>query len=304
VLHNFLSLLYNFEESSFHLCKFAKQLTIFVLTTTQLIEQIQLKKSFLCIGLDVDLTKIPQHLLATDDPIFEFNKAIIDATHDLCVSYKPNTAFYEAYGLKGWQSLQKTIKYIKENYPEIFTIADAKRGDIGNTSTMYAKAFLEDLNFDSVTVAPYMGKDSVEPFLAFENKHTILLALTSNEGAFDFQTKLSDGKEIYKHVLETSKTWKNSQNLMYVVGATKAEYFTEIRKIVPDSFLLVPGVGAQGGSLQEVCKCGMNANVGLLINSSRGIIYASNGIDFAEKAREEALKLQQEMKFELLKFTV
>ncbi|MFY7743133.1 MAG: orotidine-5'-phosphate decarboxylase [Flavobacterium sp.] len=274
------------------------------MTTTQLIEQIHQKKSFLCIGLDVDLTKIPQHLLAKEDPIFEFNKAIIDATHDLCVSYKPNTAFYEAYGLKGWQSLQKTIEYINENYPEVFTIADAKRGDIGNTSTMYAKAFLEDLNFDSVTVAPYMGKDSVEPFLAFENKHTILLALTSNEGAFDFQTKLSPdssgGKEIYKHVLETSKTWKNSQNLMYVVGATKAEYLTEIRKIVPDSFLLVPGVGAQGGSLQEVCKYGMNANIGLLINSSRGIIYASNGSDFAEKAREEALKIQEEMK-EILK---
>lgn len=265
------------------------------MTTTQLIEQIQQKKSFLCIGLDVDLTKIPKHLLAKEYPIFEFNKAIIDATHDLCVSYKPNTAFYEAYGLKGWQSLQKTIEYINENYPEIFTIADAKRGDIGNTSTMYAKAFLEDLNFDSVTVAPYMGKDSVEPFLAFENKHTILLALTSNEGAFDFQTKISGEKEIYQLVLELSKTWKNSQNLMYVVGATKAEYFTEIRKIVPDSFLLVPGVGAQGGSLQEVCKYGMNVNVGLLINSSRGIIYASNGIDFAEKAREEALKLQLEM---------
>lgn len=271
------------------------------MTTSQLIEQIQQKKSFLCIGLDVDLTKIPQHLLATDDPIFEFNKAIIDATHDLCVSYKPNTAFYEAYGLKGWQSLQKTIEYINENYPEIFTIADAKRGDIGNTSTMYAKAFLEDLNFDSVTVAPYMGKDSVEPFLAFENKHTILLALTSNEGAFDFQTKLSDGTEIYKHVLETSKTWKNSQNLMYVVGATKADYFTEIRKIVPDSFLLVPGVGAQGGSLQEVCRYGMNANIGLLINSSRGIIYASNGADFAEKARAEAIKLQIEMEKILMK---
>ena len=271
------------------------------MTTPQLIEQIQQKKSFLCIGLDVDLTKIPQHLLATDDPIFEFNKAIIDATHDLCVSYKPNTAFYEAYGLKGWQSLQKTIEFINENYPEIFTIADAKRGDIGNTSAMYAKAFLEDLNFDSVTVAPYMGKDSVEPFLAFENKHTILLALTSNEGAYDFQTKLSGEKEMYIHVLETSKTWKNSQNLMYVVGATKAEYFTEIRKIVPDSFLLVPGVGAQGGSLQEVCKYGMNANVGLLINSSRGIIYASNGSDFTEKAREEALKLQIEMQEILMK---
>ena len=265
------------------------------MTTQQLIEQIRLKKSFLCIGLDVDLTKIPSYLLATEDPIFEFNKAIIDATHDLCVSYKPNTAFYEAYGIKGWQSLQKTISYINEKYPEIFTIADAKRGDIGNTSTMYAKAFLEDLNFDSVTVAPYMGKDSVEPFLAFENKHTIMLALTSNEGAFDFQTLETNGKELYKTVLETSKNWKNSENLMYVVGATKAEYFTEIRKIVPNSFLLVPGVGAQGGSLAEVCKYGMNENVGLLINSSRGIIYASNEINFAEKAREEALKLQVEM---------
>jgi orotidine-5'-phosphate decarboxylase len=266
------------------------------LTTTQLIEQIQIKKSFLCIGLDVDLTKIPQHLLELEDPIFEFNKALIDATHDLCVSYKPNTAFYEAYGIKGWQSLEKTIKYINENYPKIFTIADAKRGDIGNTSTMYAKAFLEDLNFDSITVAPYMGKDSVEPFLAFENKHAILLALTSNEGAFDFQTKNTEGKELYKVVIETSKSWKNSENLMYVVGATKAEYFTEIRKIIPDSFLLVPGVGAQGGSLQEVCKYGMSKNVGLLINSSRGIIYASKGKDFAEKAREEALKIQLEMK--------
>ena len=265
------------------------------MTTQQLIEQIRQKKSFLCIGLDVDLTKIPAHLLETEDPIFEFNKAIIDATHDLAVSYKPNTAFYEAYGIKGWQSLQKTIEYINENYPEIFTIADAKRGDIGNTSTMYAKAFLEDLNFDSVTVAPYMGKDSVEPFLAFENKHTILLALTSNQGAFDFQTLTVDGMPLYKHVLETSKNWKNSENLMYVVGATKAEYFTEIRKIVPDNFLLVPGVGAQGGSLSEVCKYGMNDSIGLLINSSRGIIYASNGTDFAEKAREEALKMQQEM---------
>ncbi|WP_396155109.1 orotidine-5'-phosphate decarboxylase [Flavobacterium macrobrachii] len=265
------------------------------MTTQQLIQQIQQKKSFLCIGLDVDLTKIPQHLLELEDPIFEFNKAIIDATHDLCVSYKPNTAFYEAYGIKGLQSLQKTIDYINQNHPEIFTIADAKRGDIGNTSTMYAKAFLEDLNFDSVTVAPYMGKDSVEPFLAFKNKHTILLALTSNEGAFDFQTKVSEGKELYKTVIETSKSWKNSENLMYVVGATKADYFTEIRKIVPDSFLLVPGVGAQGGSLQEVCKFGINSNVGLLINSSRGIIYASNELNFAQKAREEALKLQLEM---------
>ncbi len=265
------------------------------MTTSQLIEQIRLKKSFLCIGLDVDLTKIPPHLLATEDPIFEFNKAIIDATNDLCVSYKPNTAFYEAYGIKGWQSLQKTIDYINTNYPNIFTIADAKRGDIGNTSTMYAKAFFEDLNFDSVTVAPYMGKDSVEPFLAFESKHTIMLALTSNEGAIDFQTLNTNGKELYKTVLETSKNWKNSQNLMYVAGATKAEYFTEIRKIVPNSFLLVPGVGAQGGSLAEVSKYGMTENVGLLINSSRGIIYASNGTDFAEKAREEALILQSEM---------
>ena len=265
------------------------------MTTQQLVQQIKTKKSFLCIGLDVDLNKIPQHLLKLEDPIFEFNKAIIEATHDLCVAYKPNTAFYEAFGLKGWQSLEKTIKYINEQYPEIFTIADAKRGDIGNTSTMYAKAFLEDLNFDSVTVAPYMGKDSVEPFLAFENKHTILLALTSNEGAFDFQTKIVDGEELYKKVIKTSKTWINSQNLMYVVGATKAEYFTEIRKIVPDSFLLVPGVSAQGGSLYDVCAYGMNADIGLLINSSRGIIYASAGQDFAEKAREEALKMQQEM---------
>lgn len=270
------------------------------MTTQQLIDQIKIKKSFLCVGLDVDLNKIPQYLLATEDPIFEFNKAIIDATHDLAVAYKPNIAFFEAYGIKGWMSLQKTINYINEKYPEIFTIADAKRGDIGNTSSMYAKAFFEDLNFDSVTVAPYMGKDSVEPFLAFENKHTIMLALTSNEGAFDFQTLQVNGKELYKQVLETSKTWKNSENLMYVVGATKAEYFTEVRKIVPDSFLLVPGVGAQGGSLQEVCKYGLNDNVGLLINSSRAIIYASNGTDYADVARAEALKMQQEME-EILK---
>lgn len=263
--------------------------------TNELINQIKIKRSFLCIGLDVDLNKIPKHLLELEDPIFEFNKAIIDTTHDLCVAYKPNIAFYEAYGLKGWISLQKTINYINENHPDIFTIADAKRGDIGNTSAMYAKAFFEDLNFDSITVAPYMGKDSVEPFLAFENKHTIMLALTSNEGAFDFQILNVGGKELYKQVLETSKTWENSKNLMYVVGATKAEYFTEIRKIVPDSFLLVPGVGAQGGSLSEVCKYGMNSNVGLLINSSRAIIYASDGVDFASKVREEALKMQQEM---------
>jgi len=265
------------------------------MTIKQLTEQIQKKKSFLCIGLDADLSKIPAHLLQFQDPLFEFNKAIIDATHDLCVSYKPNTAFYEAHGIKGWQALQKTINYLNERHPDIFTIADAKRGDIGNTSSMYAKAFFEDLNFDSVTIAPYMGKDSVEPFLAFENKHAILLALTSNDGAFDFQTKKVEEKELYKIVIETSKTWKNSERLLYVVGATKAEYFTEIRKLIPDSFLLVPGVGAQGGSLEEVCKHGMNNQVGLLINSSRGIIYASNGNDFAEKAREEALKMQQKM---------
>lgn len=265
------------------------------MTTEQLYQQIIEKKSFLSVGLDVDLTKIPQHLLQTEDPIFEFCKAIIDATHDLCVAYKPNTAFFEAYGLKGWQALEKTIAYINENHPDIFTIADAKRGDIGNTSAMYAKAFLQDMDFDSITVAPYMGKDSVEPFLAVEDKFTILLALTSNEGAFDFQTKDAGGKELYKTVLETSKTYKNSHNLMYVVGATKAEYFTEIRRIIPDSFILVPGVGAQGGSLQDVCKYGMTDKVGLLVNSSRGIIYASNGEDFAEKARAEALAMQQEM---------
>ncbi|MFI1743552.1 orotidine-5'-phosphate decarboxylase [Thalassobellus sediminis] len=265
------------------------------MTTNQLIEQINKKKSFLCIGLDVDLNKIPQHLLKEEDPIFAFNKAIIDATHHLCVSYKPNTAFYEAYGLKGWKALEKTINYLNEKHPEIYTIADAKRGDIGNTSTMYAKAFFEDLAFDSVTVAPYMGKDSVEPFLAFKDKHTIMLALTSNAGAFDFQTKTVEGKELYKQVLETSKTWENSENLMYVVGATKAEYFADIRKIIPESFLLVPGVGAQGGNLQEVCKYGMNNSVGLLINSSRGIIYASNETDFAQAAANKAEELQKEM---------
>ncbi|WP_298782369.1 orotidine-5'-phosphate decarboxylase [uncultured Polaribacter sp.] len=265
------------------------------MTTEQLIAQIKHKKSFLCIGLDVDLDKIPSHLLKDEDPIFAFNKAIIDATHHLCVAYKPNTAFYEAYGIKGWQSLEKTIKYLNKNYPEIFTIADAKRGDIGNTSTMYAKAFFEDLAFDSVTIAPYMGKDSVEPFLAFEDKHTILLALTSNKGAFDFQTQKIDEKELYKQVLETSLTYKNSENLMYVVGATKAEYFKEIRKIVPNSFLLVPGVGAQGGSLEDVCKYGLAENVGLLINSSRGIIYASDKNTFAEDAANKAKELQQQM---------
>ncbi|WP_298998160.1 orotidine-5'-phosphate decarboxylase [uncultured Tenacibaculum sp.] len=265
------------------------------MTTQQLVSEIKKKKSFLCIGLDVDLDKIPAHLLQEEDPIFAFNKAIIDATHHLCVAYKPNTAFYEAYGIKGWKSLEKTINYLNEKHPEIFTIADAKRGDIGNTSTMYAKAFFEDLAFDSVTVAPYMGKDSVEPFLAFENKHTIMLALTSNQGAFDFQTLSVNNKELYKEILEVSKSWKNSQNLMYVVGATKAEYLADIRKIIPESFLLVPGVGAQGGNLEEVCKYGMTDTVGLLINSSRGIIYASNGNDFAEAAATKATELQQQM---------
>jgi len=265
------------------------------MTTQQLTAQIKKKNSFLCIGLDVDLNKIPKHLLELEDPIFAFNKAIIDATHHLCVAYKPNTAFYEVYGIKGWKSLEKTIQYLNKKHPEIFTIADAKRGDIGNTSTMYAKAFFEDLAFDSVTVAPYMGKDSVEPFLAFKDKHTIMLALTSNEGAFDFQTKKVDDKELYKQVLETSKNWENSENLMYVVGATKAEYFADIRKIIPNSFLLVPGVGAQGGNLQDVCKYGMSDNIGLLVNSSRGIIYASNQDDFTQAAAIKAKELQQQM---------
>tara|TARA_B100000809_G_scaffold262735_1_gene314381 strand:+ start:9693 stop:10523 length:831 start_codon:yes stop_codon:yes gene_type:complete len=266
------------------------------MTNDQLISEIRKKNSFLCIGLDVDLNKIPKHLLEEEDPIFAFNKAIIDATHHLAVAYKPNTAFYEAYGIKGWKALEKTIDYLNTNHPEIFTIADAKRGDIGNTSSMYAKAFFEDLGFDAVTVAPYMGKDSVEPFLSFKNKHTILLALTSNKGAFDFQTQIIDDEELYKKVLRTSKSWEHSDQLMYVVGATKAEYFKEIRNIVPNSFLLVPGVGAQGGNLQDVCKYGMSKDVGLLINSSRGIIYASNQLDFAEAAAYEAEALQKQMK--------
>lgn len=264
--------------------------------TADLIIQIKKKQSFLIVGLDTDLDKIPAHLLKEEDPIFAFNKAIIDATHDLCVGYKPNTAFYEAYGIKGWQALEKTINYINKKYPEQFTIADAKRGDIGNTSTRYAKAFFEDLSFDSVTVAPYMGKDSVEPFLEFNDKHTILLALTSNKGAFDFQTKEIEGKEVYKHVLETSKTYTNSEQLMYVVGATKAEYLTDIRAIIPEAFLLVPGVGAQGGSLREVCKYGMTKDIGLLVNSSRGIIYNSQGEDFAIAARNVAQQMQEEMR--------
>jgi len=265
------------------------------MTSQELTHQIHLKNSFLCIGLDVDIDKIPKHLLDKEDPIFEFNKQIIDATHHLAVAYKPNTAFYEANGLKGWKSLTKTIRYLNNNYPEIFTIADAKRGDIGNTSTMYAKAFFEDLGFDSVTVAPYMGRDSVEPFLSFKNKHTILLALTSNKGAFDFQTQKTDNEVLYKNVIKTSSSWENNENLMYVVGATKADYFKEIRTLVPNSFLLVPGIGAQGGNLHDVCKYGMNQNIGLLINSSRGIIYASDQQDFAKAAAKEAYHLQQQM---------
>ncbi len=269
--------------------------------TEHLIEQIYKKRSFLCIGLDVDLNKIPQHLLKEKDPIFAFNKAIIDSTNHLCVAYKTNTAFYEAYGLKGWKSLKKTINYLNEKYPEIFTIADAKRGDIGNTSSMYAKAFFEDMEFDSITVSPYMGRDSVEPFLTFKDRHTILLALTSNTGATDFQTKQVDGSALYKQVLQRSKSWTNSENLMYVVGATKAEHFKDIRKIIPDSFILVPGVGAQGGNLEEVCKYGINKQVGLLINSSRGIIFASDESDFAEAAANRAQELQQKMAEEILK---
>ncbi|WP_028377581.1 orotidine-5'-phosphate decarboxylase [Leeuwenhoekiella sp. MAR_2009_132] len=273
------------------------------MNSQQLIDQIKKKQSVLCVGLDTDLDKVPKHLLTLEDPIFEFNKAIIDATHQYTVAYKPNTAFYEAYGISGWQSLEKTINYLNTNYPEIFTIADAKRGDIGNTSSRYAKAFFEDLGFDSVTTAPYMGKDSIEPFLAFAGKFTIMLALTSNPGAFDFQTQKVDGVELYKKVLETSKTWENSDRLMYVVGATKAEYLAEIRKIIPDAFLLVPGVGAQGGSVDDVFKYGANANAGLLINSSRGIIYASTKEDFAETANAEAKRLQEQMSVHLQKLS-
>ena len=253
------------------------------------------KKSFLCVGLDVDLDKIPPFLLKEEDPIFAFNKAIIDATHPYTIAYKPNIAFYEAYGERGWQSLRKTINYINEQHPHIFTIADAKRGDIGNTATMYAKAFFEDLHFDSVTVAPYMGQDSVEPFLAFENKVTILLALTSNKGAFDFQTLTTEKSPLYEQVLIRSQKWHNAKNLMYVVGATKAEYLANIRRIIPNAFLLVPGVGAQGGDLKEVCQYGLNESVGLIINASRAVIYASQGEDFAEKAGEVAQNLQKEM---------
>lgn len=265
------------------------------MTLEFLVSEIRRKKSFLCVGLDVDLDKIPKFLLGLSDPIFEFNKAIIDATHLYTVAYKPNLAFYEANGVEGWIALEKTIRYLNETYPEIFTIADAKRGDIGNTASMYAKAFFEDLGFDSVTVAPYMGRDSVEPFLEFKEKYAILLALTSNEGALDFQTKQLNGEDFYKEVIHVSQTWKNTENLMYVVGATRPDYFKEIRKIVPQAFLLVPGVGAQGGSLHEVCRYGLTSNVGLLVNSSRGIIYSSSGEDYAEAAGVEARRVQKEM---------
>jgi orotidine-5'-phosphate decarboxylase len=262
-----------------------------------LIQQIKAKKSFLCIGLDTDLSKIPAHLLQQEDPIFAFNKAIIDATADLCVAYKPNLAFYESMGAAGWESLRKTMDYIPAH---CFTIADAKRGDIGNTSAMYAKTFFEPsaagFNFDSVTVAPYMGSDSVTPFLAYSNKWVILLALTSNDGAKDFQfDSFENGEKVFERVLVKSSQWGSDENMMYVVGATRGEAFAAIRKLVPDHFLLVPGVGAQGGSLAEVCKYGLNKECGLLVNSSRAIIYASNTIDFASKAREAALAMQQEM---------
>ena len=262
-----------------------------------LISQIKRKKSFLCIGLDTDINKIPKFLLDLEDPIFEFNKKIIDATNSYCVAYKPNIAFYESEGLNGWKALEKTIKYINSNFPEIFTIADGKRGDIGNTSSMYAKAYFDTLNFDSITINPYMGKDSVEPFLDYKNKHTILLALTSNLGAFDFQTKNVDktSHQFYYEVIKTSTNWKNSSQLMYVVGATKASYLREIRNIIPNNFLLIPGIGAQGGDLKDVCKNGMNNDVGLLVNSSRSIIFASTDSDFDLISAKKAQEIQSQM---------
>jgi len=272
------------------------------MTKQQLFEQIQKKRSFLCVGLDSSLDKIPQHLLKYENPILEFNKQIIDATKDLCVAYKPNTAFYECYGKKGWETLIETWKYIPE---DIFSIADAKRGDIGNTSAMYAETFFNasssDMSFDSVTVAPYMGSDSVTPFLTFKDKWVILLALTSNAGHADFQLQEIGADRLFEKVIKTSQTWATAEQMMYVVGATRGAAFGDVRKLAPDHFLLVPGVGAQGGDLNEVCKYGLNSQCGLLINSSRGIIYASQGEDFAEKAREEALKLQQEMEQILIK---
>ncbi|MBQ1409485.1 MAG: orotidine-5'-phosphate decarboxylase [Bacteroidales bacterium] len=276
------------------------------MTRQELIDTIRRKQSFLCVGLDSDLKKIPQHLLGSEDAIFNFNKAIIDATLPYAVAYKPNLAFYESAGIKGLMQLKKTMDYLHSLDDKVFTIADAKRGDIGNTSQQYAKAFLDpdgDFGFDSITVAPYMGEDSVTPFTVYEGKWVILLALTSNKGAFDFQfiEDKESGKHLFEKVLETSRKWGNDNNMMYVVGATKADMLQTIRTIVPDAFLLVPGVGAQGGSLSEVCKYGLTKDCGLLVNSSRGIIYASNGEDFAERAAEEACKLQQQMAEELNK---
>ena len=270
------------------------------MTKNELFENIKRKKSFLCVGLDTDITKIPQHLLEEEDPIFAFNKAIIDATADLCVAYKPNLAFYECLGVAGWIAFEKTVRYIKENYPDQFIIADAKRGDIGNTSSMYAQSFFGDLDIDSVTVAPYMGEDSVTPFLAYEGKWVILLALTSNKGSHDFQlTEDKNGERLFEKVLRKSQEWAGDEQMMYVVGATQGQAFEDIRKIAPSHFLLVPGVGAQGGSLADVCKYGMNSTCGLIVNSSRAIIYADKTEKFAEVARTEALKVQAEMAEEL-----
>lgn len=266
----------------------------------QLINEIFTKKTFLCVGLDTDINKIPAHLKNEDDPIFAFNKAIIDATAPYCVAYKPNLAFYECYGLKGMLAFEKTIQYIKENHPNHFIIADAKRGDIGNTSKMYAQTFFEEYNLDSVTVAPYMGEDSVKPFLEYDGKWVILLALTSNKGSHDFQlTEDKQGERLFEKVLKKSQEWGTTENLMYVVGATQGKMFEDIRRMAPEHFLLVPGVGAQGGSLQEVCKYGMTKDCGLLVNSSRGIIYASTDTDFAEVAAVKAKELQEEMAVEL-----
>lgn len=266
----------------------------------QLIEQIKTKKSFLCVGLDTDLKKVPQHILNEEDPIFSFNKAIIDATAPYCVSYKPNLAFYEAFGVKGLISFEKTVKYLKENYPHHFIIADAKRGDIGNTSAMYARTFFEEYDIDSLTVAPYMGEDSVTPFLGYEGHWVILLALTSNKGSLDFQmTTDEQGERLFEKVLKKSQQWGTKDNLMYVVGATQGRMFEDIRKLAPEHFLLVPGVGAQGGSLEEVCRYGMTSDCGLLVNSSRGIIYASTGSDFAEVAGQKAKELQEQMAVQL-----
>ena len=266
----------------------------------QLINEIFTKKTFLCVGLDTDINKIPAHLKNEDDPIFAFNKAIIDATAPYCVAYKPNLAFYECYGLKGMLAFEKTIQYIKENHPNHLIIADAKRGDIGNTSKMYAQTFFEEYNLDSVTVAPYMGEDSVKPFLEYDGKWVILLALTSNKGSHDFQlTEDKQGERLFEKVLKKSQEWGTTENLMYVVGATQGKMFEDIRRIAPEHFLLVPGVGAQGGSLQEVCKYGMTKDCGLLVNSSRGIIYASADTDFAEVAAVKAKELQEEMAVEL-----